>query len=60
MDHLEGYEVSPDPGLVGGLDLVVQVVQDDVVDELVPGQDLGHLAYSALTDFNSVGVECKS
>ena len=50
--YLERDKVSPDAGLVGRLDLVVKVVQDDVVDVLVPGQDLGYLTEPALTNLH--------
>ena len=49
---LEGDEVAPHPRLVGGLDLVVEVVEDDVVDVLVPAQDLGDLPKPPLSHFH--------
>ena len=35
-NHLKGDEVSPDPWPICRLDLVVQVIQDDIVDVLIP------------------------
>ena len=49
---LEGDKVAPHPRLVGGLDLVVEVVEDDVVDVLVPAQDLGDLPKPPLSHFH--------
>ena len=49
---LEGDEVAPHPRLVGGLDLVVEVVEDDVVDVLVPAQDLGDLPKPPFSHFH--------
>ena len=48
--HLEGDEIPPNPRSVRGLDVLVQVVQNDVIDVLVPSQDLSNLRNLALTD----------
>ena len=47
--YLERDKISPDARLVGRLDLIVEMVQNDVVDVLVPGQNLSNLTESALT-----------
>ena len=54
VTHLEGYQVSPDPGAVGGLYLVIEMVEDDVIDVLVPRKDLGNLTDSSLPHLYSV------
>ena len=48
VDHLERDKIPPHPRPVRGLDVLVEVVEDDVVDVLVPGQDLGDLGDLAL------------
>ena len=40
---LERNQVTPHPRLVRRLDLIVEVVEDDIVDVLVPTKDLGDL-----------------
>ena len=49
---LEGYQVSPDARLVGRLDLVVEVVQDYIVDEFIPGQNRGDFIELALSNLH--------
>ena len=49
---LERDQIAPHPGLVRRLDLIVEVVEDDVVDVLVPTKDLGDLPESALSNLH--------
>ena len=49
---LERDQIAPHPGLVRRLDLIVEVVEDDVVDVLVPAEDLGDLPKSPLSHLN--------
>ena len=58
-DHLEGDKIPPHPGPVRGLDVLVEVVEDDVVDVLVPAKDLGDLPESALSHLHPDGMVVK-
>lgn len=42
----------PNARFVGGLDLIVKMVQDDVIDELIPCKDGRDLIEAALPDFH--------
>ena len=57
---LERDEVAPDPRLVRRLDFIVEVVEDDVVDVLVPAKDLSDLPKSALSHLHPDGMVVKS
>ena len=56
---LERDEVAPDPRLVRRLDFIVEVVEDDVVDVLVPAKDLSDLPKSALSHLHPDGMVIK-
>ena len=52
QEVLEGDEVAPNARLVGRLDLVVEVVQDYIVDEFIPGQNRGDFIELALSNLH--------
>ena len=52
--HLERYQISPHSGLICGLDLVIKMIKNDVIDELVPSKDLRHLTDPPLANFNPI------
>ena len=57
---LERNQVTPHPRLVRRLDLIVEVVEDDIVDVLVPPKDLGDLPKSPLSHLHPVRLVNKS
>ena len=55
--HLEGDKVPPNPRPVRGLDVLVKVVQDNVIDVLIPSQDFSYFCNLALSDLNPGRIE---
>lgn len=51
--HLKRDEIPPYAGLVGRLDLVIQMVKNDVINILVPGENFSDLTKSSLAHLNS-------
>ena len=51
--NLERDEIPPDPRSVCWLDVVIKMVQNNIIDILVPSKDLGDLSNSAFSYFYS-------
>ena len=54
--HLEGDQVPPNPRPVRGLDVLVKVVQDNVIDVFIPSKNLSYLSDSPFSNFYSMNV----
>ena len=52
--YLEWDEVSPDSGLVSGLDFIIEMVKDDIIDELIPSENFSDFADPSFSNFDTM------
>ena len=52
--YLEWNQVTPHSRLISGLDLVIKMIKNDIIDELVPSKNFCHLSDSSFTHFHPV------